>query len=199
VYAKVTLDVAGGPDAGNDHVAEECNISETTTQVVRLRPTNIGTSLRGLKIALCQPDFASDSCESTTMPVWQNLAEHNELLGRANARLDEPLGDFIRHRDNRIGPWDWSADGCSGPALRKAEFRTACLRHDFGYRNYGNGLTVAPFDQFRARIDSRFLSDMNGICERRHNGDAENDCRTAADSNYLGVRFGGARAFFGQA
>lgn len=196
VYAKVALDVAGGPDPKNDHVAEACNVNENVTQVVWLRP-GLGTEIRRLKIALCQPDLLADSCESATMPVWQNLAEHPELRPRADKRMNESMAAFQRNRRAEVGPWDWGSDGCSGPALRKRLFRNACERHDFGYRNYGNGLTVGPFDQTRAWIDSRFRSDMNRICERRYSGGAETGCRRAAATNHGGVRFGGARAFFG--
>lgn len=199
VYAKVKLVVDAWFDSEDDHVAHECNASETTTETVWFFPS-AGTGFDHLEISLCQPDWFSDSCKTETMPVLQNRGEHTGLRRRAVNRMTEPMPAFQRARANTSGPWVWKSDGCSGPAVRKTEFRNACERHDFGYRNFGHGKhTIRPRDGMRARIDSWFLDDMRRICERRHNGDAEDDCRTAAYGNFLGVREGGSRPFYGQA
>jgi len=64
---------------------------------------------------------------------------------------------------------DWSTDGCSAPVIgnqgRSFNFQRACVRHDFGYRNYKN---FGLFNETtRAAIDERFRLDMVESCEPR--------------------------------
>ncbi len=75
-------------------------------------------------------------------------------------------------------PWfDWSTDGCSAPLIGDTglsfNFREACVRHDFGYRNlkllesrYGRGHTYWNASN-RKRVDQQFLTDMKAHCQRR--------------------------------
>ena len=54
------------------------------------------------------------------------------------------IGTFVSTRAAPFpGPYDWSSDGCSTPLPvglgdtgRSYNFRAACQRHDFGYRNF---------------------------------------------------------------
>ncbi|MDO5698147.1 MAG: phospholipase A2 [Dermatophilus congolensis] len=67
---------------------------------------------------------------------------------------------------------EWSSDACSVPfpldnissAYMKA-FQNPCVRHDFGYRNYGakSALKLAPTEEGRKIIDDKFLADMQGV------------------------------------
>ena len=75
-------------------------------------------------------------------------------------------------------PWfDWSHDGCSAPLVGNSglsfDFRSACNRHDFGYRNlkllerrYGSGTTYWNGTN-RRRVDQQFLADMKAHCRTR--------------------------------
>ncbi len=85
-----------------------------------------------------------------------------------------PLAIFISTADSPThdSRFDWSSDGCSAPIIestgRTFDFRNACRRHDFGYRNYlrldnGTKWTSA----LRARVDAVFLKDMHADCARR--------------------------------
>lgn len=88
-----------------------------------------------------------------------------------------PLATFTATRASG-DPWfDWSTDGCSAPLIgdtgRSFNFREACVRHDFGYRNlkllesrYGTGRSYwnAPN---RKRVDQQFLTDMKAHCHSR--------------------------------
>ncbi|WP_226347137.1 phospholipase A2 [Agilicoccus flavus] len=73
-----------------------------------------------------------------------------------------------------LGPADdrrsWSHNGCSSPWFTKpatwaydAWFNDACIRHDFGYRNYGprSYLRLAPTETYREKIDDLFYRDMS--------------------------------------
>ncbi|GAA0817518.1 phospholipase [Spirilliplanes yamanashiensis] len=63
------------------------------------------------------------------------------------------------------GPYgfDWTTDDCSSSPDRPLgfDFRLACKRHDFGYRNYKKaGLFAAN----RARLDNAFHADLKRKC-----------------------------------
>ncbi|CAB4544666.1 MAG: hypothetical protein F2534_02815 [Actinobacteria bacterium] len=88
-----------------------------------------------------------------------------------------PLEQFVRIAASG-DPWfDWSTDLCSAPLVgstgRSFDFRHACRRHDFGYRNlkllerrYG-GSGLYWNGARRARVDERFTSDMQAHCGTR--------------------------------
>jgi hypothetical protein len=113
------------------------------------------------------------------------------------------LADFVRTADQRSwwdGWFDWSTDGCSAPLVgstgRSFDFRHACRRHDFGYRNlqrlerrYGTGSTFWNGDT-RARVDRRVRSDMQAHCHMRvwHE---RYTCLAWADTFYGAVRVAG--------
>ena len=59
---------------------------------------------------------------------------------------------------------DYSDDGCSAPMGSSApwfDFREACERHDFGYRN---AKRLGLFDGYKRRIDAIFARDMYDAC-----------------------------------
>lgn len=67
---------------------------------------------------------------------------------------------------------DWTTDGCSAPVVgssgRSFNFRSACIRHDFAYRNLARlGLLDAPT---RARVDEVFRLDLMSTCSRKPTG-----------------------------
>ena len=91
------------------------------------------------------------------------------------------MAAFQTARNAHDPSWmDWSSDGCSTPLPvglgdtgRSYNFRKACERHDFGYRNekrldrasgkagtYWNSTT-------RKRVDVQFLADMRADCAPR--------------------------------
>jgi hypothetical protein len=86
-----------------------------------------------------------------------------------------------------VGDWiDWSDDGCSGgPFGAVPPSDEACLRHDFGYRNWGY---LDPSRRAAKKIaDSKFLDDMLDEC-RRSGGFA---CTSRAKNSYRGVKLRG--------
>jgi len=194
-YAQATLNVALGSDPDTPKFAVCDNATRTASYW--LKPGR-GTRFSELKIKVCDPDILGDDCASETMPVHQNRAERSDLASRLATRMNESLAAFMKNKRNTVGPWNWSDNGCNSPAVRQAEFYRACARHDFGYRNYGWGLTVGPTDSRRLWVDERFRADMRAICRANHSGAARTSCYTAAGINYTGVRYGGGAAFFNQ-
>jgi hypothetical protein len=94
------------------------------------------------------------------------------------------LGGFqtVRGQAPHSGQLDWSSDGCSNAPDNPFGFNfvRACYRHDFGYRNYKKQARFTETN--RARIDSKFKSDLYEICGG-HWG-----CNRIADVYYAAVR-----------
>lgn len=94
-------------------------------------------------------------------------AEQLELTDRYIAA---DLDEFLTYRDSaeRDGRLDFSTDECSAPVVGSTgpsfDFRSACTRHDFGYRNYKR---LDVFDQKKEAVDTRFLEDMKAHCATR--------------------------------
>lgn len=108
------------------------------------------------------------------------------------------MADFLSARSANMGgsALDWSTDGCSvGPIPepsrsqpRGYDFRGACWRHDFGYRNYK--LQGRLSEAARQRVDDRFHRDMYDVCDRYSGWRAARgvECRRIADVFYAVVR-----------
>jgi hypothetical protein len=110
-----------------------------------------------------------------------------ELVDRLMAgELDAFLAYRVSpDRDPRL---DFSTDLCTAPVLGSSgpayDFTQACLRHDFGYRNYG---PMGTLDAQRRRVDERFLADMRASCLQRP-GEQVIRCLGWARTYYRGVR-----------
>ncbi|MFH8615019.1 phospholipase A2 [Streptomyces sp. NPDC017979] len=80
-----------------------------------------------------------------------------------------------------IYAFNWTNDGCNSPAVDAPagfDFKGACNRHDFGYRNYREilgeegfrkgviGVTGVGADSPKAQADQVFLQDMKKECNR---------------------------------
>jgi Prokaryotic phospholipase A2 len=113
-----------------------------------------------------------------------------------------PMAEFQRARVGAQPPWlDWTNDGCSTPSPiglgdtgRSFNFRMACQRHDFGYRNtklYDQRFGTHEWNAAsRQRIDSTLLRDMRADCAPRPFTQRFN-CRAWADIYYRAVRLAG--------
>ncbi|MFG1609635.1 phospholipase [Actinoplanes sp. NPDC049265] len=110
-----------------------------------------------------------------------------------NSWTQPSAASFAKWRTARAdkGAWkaygfDWSTDGCTGGPDRPFgyDFRLACYRHDFGYRNYGR---AGDFKANKVRLDRAFLGDMQRTC-----GHAPLCLVLAATYYRAAVRFGHA-------
>lgn len=103
-----------------------------------------------------------------------------------------------------INAYDWTHDGCSGPQWSQRftkQFRLACLQHDFGYRNFGNGLRLGRNELRRVWIDRRMLKEMQSLCwhhypRRFRDARLRAGCLITARRVYEAVRIGGRGAFY---
>jgi hypothetical protein len=121
------------------------------------------------------------------------------LRRQADAWSSGPLVAFQHVKAAAPAPFDWSDDGCSVVPDRPLgyDFHAACQRHDFGYRNFGQGLMLDPSPARRASVDRRFRSDLDAVCARERLSLRRQACRALALTYFEGVRLLGARAFRG--
>ena len=107
-----------------------------------------------------------------------------------DAAIAADIDAFVAFKNDLTGHdqrLDYSDDGCSAPVTGSVslyyDFRRACDRHDFGYRNYKR---LGLFDERKAEVDLIFNRDMLDSCDemfiavRRH-------CRNMAFIYYQGV------------
>ena len=124
------------------------------------------------------------------MLVAVALAAAVPLIGVVDRLLAGDLEEFLAYRDSpgRNPRLDYSTDLCTAPVLGSSgpayDFTDACLRHDFGYRNYG---PLGLLDERRRDVDERFLADMRGHCLARP-ADEVIRCLGWARTYYLAVR-----------
>jgi len=106
--------------------------------------------------------------DKSSDPVTNDQVVH-EIETIDHVMFDLDLVTFVRQRSflRRTNPQlDWTTDSCSAPIVgesgRSFNFRNACIRHDFGYRNYkARGLFSADS---RIRIDEQFRRDLDASC-----------------------------------
>lgn len=113
-----------------------------------------------------------------------------------------PMAEFQRQRTAAVpgDGLDWSSDGCSVPLLREPQrsvpqgfdFRAACERHDFGYRNLKAQGRFG--EDVRRRVDDGFRADMDAVCAQQSGwfGFRGLYCRHIADDYHFWVRSCGA-------
>ena len=107
-------------------------------------------------------------------PDVGTITQPNPVLSTVEAvrhiEFDLDIATFTRQRfllRRQYPTLDWTSDGCSAPIVgsqgRSFNFRSACNRHDFGYRNFKN---LGLFDtSTRTLIDEQLHRDMNTYCD----------------------------------
>ncbi|MGW7176519.1 phospholipase A2 [Streptomyces xanthophaeus] len=126
--------------------------------------------------------------------VMQRLRELTEPGDAAFNAWNKTRNSHQRNYWDRFG-FNWEKDFCSAPGKDRfltVDFRLACARHDFGYRNYTNLLGLTETDLTRTsegraakhRVDQAFLKDLYKACDR---GSYKPGCYTTADIYYQSV------------
>ncbi|MEV7526175.1 phospholipase A2 [Streptomyces sp. NPDC091371] len=148
---------------------------------------------------------------------WRNLgspavpATYTEKTARLAGLTQlgpEATADWLQtidaHRRGVPDPYEfrWTNNECNFPARNRIagyDFTTACVRHDFGYRNYRDLHGEKNFrsnPNGKARVDEIFLQDMNNVCEQQGRQPTLQmpfdfaACKKAAKTFYHGVKYG---------
>ncbi len=200
VYAKADLHVDNGIDP-DKHFADNCNGNGSSIRdSVTLRPGFSGTGFSSIKLDVCESNSFFDDCTNHTVTVYQNNARYSGDVPTLDNYMKTSMAHFQDLKRSQPGPFNWNDNGCSSPvgdAPGGFNFQNSCERHDFGYRNYGQGRTASPTDNRRAWIDDNFRNDMQNWCDAHTSGDARSDCYGWATTYYSAVRLKGGPSFFG--
>ncbi|WP_433831043.1 phospholipase [Actinoplanes sp. CA-015351] len=88
--------------------------------------------------------------------------------------------------------FDWSTDYCSSSPDNPLgfDFKLACHRHDFGYRNYK---AIGTFPANKSRVDSAFYEDLKRKCAT-YNSVVRPACTSLAWTYYQAVSLFGSLA-----
>ena len=88
--------------------------------------------------------------------------------------------------------FDWSTDYCSSSPDNPLgfPFKTACARHDFGYRNYK---AAGSFSANKPRLDDAFYADLKRVCSG-YSGVSRTSCDSTAWTYYQAVKVFGNTA-----
>ena len=155
-----------------------------------------GSRLVRVELGVCAADRLADSCEEENLPVPAERAVRPDLRDEIDRYMRMPLSEFLDARASAPGPFDWGSDGCTDSPDEPGDwnFRDACYRHDFGYRNYGGGpIQASPTDETRADTDERFRADLLDECGRV---EERRRCKALAHAYYAASRRAGGRSFY---
>ncbi|MEV7424129.1 phospholipase [Streptomyces sp. NPDC091212] len=116
-------------------------------------------------------------------------ADKPQVLSNWTQTSAASYNTWLAARNNQ-GAWsayafDWSTDYCSSSPDNPFgfPFKTACARHDFGYRNYK---AAGTFSGNKARIDSAFYEDLKRVCSA-YSGATKTSCDGTAWTYYHAV------------
>lgn len=96
------------------------------------------------------------------------------------------LEEFLQVRAQNIYPYSFDSDGCSvPPELRSASpyderFIDACMRHDFGYQNFGRRLEISQNEATKDQVNDQFEVDMRAVCDTNNDWN-RTSCYAAAE------------------
>ncbi|MFJ3205796.1 phospholipase A2 [Streptomyces sp. NPDC086989] len=149
--------------------------------------------------------------------AWRDLGAPTPPASREEkvARLDsltqlgpEATADWTRTLDahHNVVPdryeFRWTTNECNFPARKTVDgydFTAACIRHDFGYRNYRDLHGEKEFrsnPNGKARVDEILLQDANNVCIEQGRQPTLRTpfdftaCKAAAQTFYYGVKYG---------
>ncbi|MEU6239115.1 phospholipase A2, partial [Kitasatospora sp. NPDC047058] len=112
-------------------------------------------------------------------PRAEKIAALDRMVQTGQDATDAYLNAYATNRKGTPDRYEfnWSTNVCNSPAPNmpfRFDFSNACIRHDFGYRNYRellgeggfrfkglSGLEPSPKD----RVDKVFLQDMDAVCD----------------------------------
>lgn len=113
-----------------------------------------------------------------------------ELLAKWTSPNSASFNQWNSGRQNQESwsdyDFDWSTDYCSASPDEPLgfDFRVACWRHDFGYRNYSD---LGQFEANKARLDNAFYYDLNTKCAS-YGRKSRSSCDALAVTYYEAVR-----------
>jgi hypothetical protein len=200
-FTEVKVIVNNGPDRKRQLPAV-CGKGESDYESVRVDSHGTGTSIPSIDVKVCRRvnNWPDDCSSNTRLSLGQHYRHATSTqLSFMYETMSMPMRKFLRRKRNAPAGYDWTDDGCSVPHWMpdsitetwERRFHKACLRHDFGYRNYGRRYLDAT-DPRRMWIDDRFLRDMQNICDAND----WSGCDSRAQAFKAAVTLRGGNAFY---
>ncbi|UKY54849.1 phospholipase [Streptomyces inhibens] len=141
-----------------------------------------GVGLVGVvMLSTASPVFAAESKDSTAgtavsaahvqkaqgVTRQQKLEHLWELTAKGNMNPMWWKAKWAAEEGHDKYRFDWSTDGCSNAPDSPGGFHfySACMRHDFGYRNFKKLHAFSKGN--KSHVDKTFLDDMQHVCKRQ--------------------------------
>ncbi|MDQ1026925.1 hypothetical protein QF035_004507 [Streptomyces umbrinus] len=144
----------------------------------RTAAVSLSTATLALTAALlpATPASAAPADKAAVLSSWTQTGETSNnafLAARANQSTWSAYG------------FDWSTDHCTTSPDNPFgfPFANACVRHDFGYRNYK---AAGSFDANKSRVDDAFYADLKRACTV-YSGVKKASCDATAWTYYQAV------------
>ncbi|MFD7920573.1 phospholipase [Streptomyces sp. NPDC059740] len=121
--------------------------------------------------------------------AWAAPADKAQVLSRWTQTSAASYNEWLAADQNQSAwssyGFDWSTDYCSTSPDNPFgfPFKTACARHDFGYRNYK---AAGTFDANKARLDNMLYADLERVCAG-YSGATKSSCDATAWTYYHAV------------
>lgn len=143
----------------------------------RTRASALASALAATVLAFAPPAAAAPADKPRVLSGWTQVSGASQNAWVA-ARDDRSAWDSYG--------FDWSTDYCTTSPDNPFgfPFRTACARHDFGYRNYR---AAGEFQAAKSRLDDMFHADLKRACAR-YAGVRKASCDGTAWTYYQAVR-----------
>jgi hypothetical protein len=146
--------------------------------------------MRRLATSLAATAVAAAATVALTGPAHAAPADKQQVVSSWTQTSASSYNAWLAARNNQ-GAWaayqfDWSTDYCSKSPDNPLgfPFKTACARHDFGYRNYK---AMGTFSANKARLDSAFYEDLKRVCNG-YSGASKTACNSTAWTYYQAVK-----------
>ncbi|NUP45571.1 MAG: hypothetical protein HOY76_53215 [Streptomyces sp.] len=146
--------------------------------------------MRRLATSLAATAVSAAATVALSGPAHAAPADKPQVLSSWTQTSASSYNAWLAARNNQ-GAWsayqfDWSTDYCSKSPDNPFGFpyKTACARHDFGYRNYK---AMGTFSANKARIDSAFYEDLKRVCNG-YSGASKTACNSTAWTYYQAVK-----------
>ncbi|OEJ36231.1 phospholipase [Streptomyces agglomeratus] len=134
--------------------------------------------------------IAAAAVIATAVPASAAPADKPQVLGSWTQTSASSYQAWVSARANQ-GAWSsydfvWSTDYCSTSPDNPFgfPFKTACARHDFGYRNYK---AAGTFSTNKSRLDEAFYADLKRVCAT-YSGASKTTCDSTAWTYYQAVK-----------
>ncbi|MDW6061318.1 phospholipase [Streptomyces sp. FXJ1.4098] len=146
--------------------------------------------MRRLATSLAATAVAAAATVALSGPAQAAPADKPQVLSSWTQTSASSYNAWLAARNNQSAwaayQFDWSTDYCSKSPDNPFgfPFKTACARHDFGYRNYK---AMGTFSANKARIDSAFYEDLKRVCNG-YSGASKTACNSTAWTYYQAVK-----------